>query len=110
MPTTSSSIATELAHKIETNAARIGVIGLGYVGLPLAHALHRGGLPVVGFDVDQGKIDAIAENRNYLKHLGDSMIQDLSGSDRFEATTSFERLGECDVILIAVPTPLGRHN
>ena len=110
MPTTSSSIATELAHKIETNAARIGVIGLGYVGLPLAHALHRGGLPVIGFDVDQGKIDAIAENRNYLKHLGDSMVRDLSGSDRFEATTSFERLGECDVILIAVPTPLGRHN
>lgn len=105
----SSPVAAELASKIETGTAVVGVIGLGYVGLPLAHALHRGGMPVVGFDVDQRKIDAIASRENYLKHLGDEMVTDLADSDRFSATTDFARLGECDVILIAVPTPLGRH-
>ncbi len=105
----SSPVATELASKIENGTAVVGVIGLGYVGLPLAHALHRGGMPVVGFDVDQRKIDAIAARENYLKHLGDEMVTDLADSDRFSATTDFARLGECDVILIAVPTPLGRH-
>ena len=87
----------------------VGVIGLGYVGLPLAHALHRGGMPVIGFDVDQSKIDAIAAKENYLRHLGDEMVVDLSESDRFEATTDFSKLGDCDVIIIAVPTPLGKH-
>ena len=105
----SSPVAAELASKIEHGTAVVGVIGLGYVGLPLAHALHRGGMPVVGFDVDQRKIDAIAARENYLKHLGDEMVTDLADSDRFSATTDFARLGECDVILIAVPTPLGRH-
>ena len=104
-----SPIAAELTEKIQTGTAVVGVVGLGYVGLPLAHALHRGGLPVLGFDVDDEKITAIAEKKNYLRHLGDQMIVDLSDSDRFEATTDFTRLGECDVIMIAVPTPLGRH-
>ena len=104
-----SPVAAELASRIDQGTAVVGVIGLGYVGLPLAHALHRGGMPVVGFDVDQRKIDAIAGRENYLKHLGDEMVTDLADSDRFSATTDFGRLGECDVILIAVPTPLGRH-
>ena len=108
--TASSSTAAEIRSKIEANTAHVGVIGLGYVGLPLAHALHRGGLPVIGFDVDKKKIDAIDSKENYLKHLGDSMIHDLADSDRFEATNDFDRLGECDIILIAVPTPLGHHN
>lgn len=103
------SMAEQLAAKIENGTAVVGIVGLGYVGLPLAHALHRGGMPVVGFDVDQRKIDAIGARENYLKHLGDEMVEDLASSDRFSATTDFGRLGECDVILIAVPTPLGAH-
>lgn len=106
---TASDTYTDLASKIATNTATVGVIGLGYVGLPLAHALHRGGLRGIGFDVDQSKIDAIAAKENYLRHLGDEMVVDLSESDRFEATTDFSKLGECDVIIIAVPTPLGKH-
>ncbi|MEC8321469.1 MAG: nucleotide sugar dehydrogenase [Planctomycetota bacterium] len=102
-------MAEQLAAKIENGTAVVGIVGLGYVGLPLAHALHRGGMPVVGFDVDQRKIDAIGARENYLKHLGDEMVEDLASSDRFSATTDFGRLGECDVILIAVPTPLGAH-
>jgi len=109
MTTTAASIHKELLTRIEQNQACIGVIGLGYVGLPLAHALHNGGLPVIGFDIDPGKPKAIKEGRNYLLHLGDDMVTSLRDSKRFEATTDFSRLGECDVIIVAVPTPLGRH-
>lgn len=102
-------VASELEERITSGTAVIGVIGLGYVGLPLAHALHSGGLPIIGFDVDQRKIDCIDHKENYLKHLGDDMISTLSESEKFSATTSFDRLGECDVIIICVPTPLGNH-
>ena len=105
----SSPVATELRERIETGKAVIGVIGLGYVGLPLAHALHEGGLPIIGFDVDKTKIDCIESKENYLKHLGDEMIVSLSESESFAATTAFDRLGECDVIIVCVPTPLGKH-
>jgi UDP-N-acetyl-D-glucosamine dehydrogenase len=107
--TTTAPTHKDFLSRIEQGQARIGVIGLGYVGLPLAHALHGGGSQVIGFDIDPGKPKAIKEGRNYLQHLGDSMITDLRDSKRFEATTDFGRLGECDVIIVAVPTPLGRH-
>jgi UDP-N-acetyl-D-glucosamine dehydrogenase len=104
-----NSVAASLLARIERCEAKIGVIGLGYVGLPLAHALHQGGLPILGFDIDQGKIDAIKAGRNYLVHLGDELITTLRDSKRFEGTTDFSRLGEADVIIICVPTPLGKH-
>lgn len=102
--------AIELLDRIRNNISMVGVIGLGYVGLPLAHSLHQGGLPVLGFDVDASKIDALAAGRNYLQHLGNEMTKTLSSSSRFDATSDFSRLGECDVILVCVPTPLGKHN
>ncbi|MFO0827666.1 MAG: nucleotide sugar dehydrogenase [Phycisphaerales bacterium] len=111
-PATARSVspaAERLRELIKTNRATVGVIGLGYVGLPLAHALHQGGLPVLGFDIDKKKIDCIARKENYLKHLGDDMIRSLAESNRFTATTDFSRLSEADVIIVAVPTPLGRH-
>lgn len=98
-----------LEKKIRSAEALVGIIGLGYVGLPLAHTLHRGGTRVLGFDIDPAKIVALREGRNYLQHLGDEMVGDLSRSDRFSATTDMGRLGECDVIIVCVPTPLGRH-
>ena len=107
--TTESTAYQQLKDKIETNTALVGVIGLGYVGLPLAHAVHQGGLPVLGFDIDQNKIDKLDRGENYLKHLGAEMTTTLSGSERFSATTDFARLGECDAVIVAVPTPLGRH-
>ena len=101
--------ASDLLARIERCEAKIGVVGLGYVGLPLAHALHQGGLPILGFDIDQSKIDAIKAGRNYLVHLGSELITNLRDSSRFEGTTDFSRLGEADVIIICVPTPLGKH-
>jgi len=80
-----NSVASNLLTRIERCEAKIGVIGLGYVGLPLAHALHQGGLPIIGFDIDQGKIDAIKAGRNYLVHLGNELITTLRDSKRFES-------------------------
>ena len=99
----------DLPRKIETLTARIGVIGLGYVGLPLLRAFHQSGFPVLGFDIDQSKIDALHAGRNYLRHLGDDFVQQMAASDRFEATADFSRLGEADVVISCVPTPLGKH-
>ena len=98
-----------LLNKIENNSAVVGVIGLGYVGLPLLHAFHRAGFPVIGFDVDPKKIEALHRGENYLKHLGASMVSEMKKGGRFDATTDFRRLAEADAIISAVPTPLGKH-
>ncbi len=99
-----------LQAKVENNTAVVGVIGLGYVGLPLMAAFHRAGFPVIGFDVDQRKIDALHKGENYLKHLGKTLVSDMKkGGAKFDATTDAGRLGECDVVISCVPTPLGTH-
>lgn len=108
--TMQATAAADLKTKLETNTALVGVIGLGYVGLPLAASLHDGGLPVLGLDVDPSKIEALERGENYLKHLGDDMTRTLSGSDRFEATADFGRLADTDVIIVCLPTPLGKHH
>jgi len=108
--TMEATAAADLKAKLETNTALVGVIGLGYVGLPLAASLHDGGLPVLGLDVDASKIEALERGENYLKHLGDGMTRTLAGSDRFEATADFGRLAEADVIIVCLPTPLGKHH
>src|SRR5689334_14743646 len=95
-----------LQSKIENNSAVIGVIGLGYVGLPLMAAFHKAGFPVVGFDVDQSKIDALHRGENYLKHLGKDLVSNMHSGAKFDATTDVMRMGECDVIISCVPTPL----
>ncbi len=99
-----------LKDSVQSGNALVGIIGLGYVGLPLAHALHEGGLRILGFDIDQSKIDALKAGRNYLVHLGPEMTQTLAASGRFEATTDFARLAEADAVLVCLPTPLGRHH
>jgi UDP-N-acetyl-D-glucosamine dehydrogenase len=99
-----------LKERIESRAARIGVIGLGYVGLPLMRAFWSAGFSVLGFDVDPAKIDKLKRGENYLQHLGKDMVAEMAATDRFDVTVDFDRLGEADALLICVPTPLGRHN
>ena len=99
----------ELHRRILSGQARVGVVGLGYVGLPLSHALHEGGLEVLGFDVDDAKIDDLAAGRCYLEHFGEERTDVLARSERFSATADFGRLGEVDAVLICVPTPIGGH-
>ena len=98
-----------LHKKIEDKSAKVGVIGLGYVGLPLLHAFHKAGFPVIGFDIDSAKIAALHRGENYLKHLGGSMVADMKKAGRFDATADFSRLAEADAVISAVPTPLGKH-
>jgi UDP-N-acetyl-D-glucosamine dehydrogenase len=98
-----------LPPKIQDGSAIIGVIGLGYVGLPLLHAFHHAGFRVIGFDVDPKKIDALRRGENYLKHLGPSMVKEMVVAGRFDVTDDFSRLGEPDVVISCVPTPLGSH-
>jgi UDP-N-acetyl-D-glucosamine dehydrogenase len=95
--------------KIEDRSAVVGVIGLGYVGLPLLVAFHKAGYSVIGFDVDQKKIDRLKSGENYLKHLGPTLVSDMNKAGRFDATVDRSRLKECDAIIVCVPTPLGKH-
>lgn len=99
----------DLLRLIDARQARAGVIGLGYVGLPLAMSIARGGLSVTGFDIDPGKIDAIAAGKSYIEAVPSSTLSGMRDNGRFEATCDFSRLGECDIIAICVPTPLSRH-
>ncbi|HEY7091049.1 MAG TPA: nucleotide sugar dehydrogenase [Tepidisphaeraceae bacterium] len=98
-----------LKTKIDSASAVVGVIGLGYVGLPLLAAFHRAGFPTIGYDIDPAKINALHKGESYLKHLGDSLVKELKQGAKFDATQDFSRLGEADVVISCVPTPLGAH-
>jgi UDP-N-acetyl-D-glucosamine dehydrogenase len=96
----------ELGDLIDSREARIGVIGLGYVGLPLAVELGAEGFHVTGFDVDKSKIRAIAEGRSYIGDVESKEVAGLLAADRLDATDDFTKLADMDVINICVPTPL----
>lgn len=98
-----------LLDRITDRSATVGVIGLGYVGLPLAIATARAGFAVTGFDTDAAKITAIEACRSYIEAVSDAALTAEVEAGRFDATCDFGRLGNCDVIVICVPTPLTRH-
>ncbi|MBC8310503.1 MAG: nucleotide sugar dehydrogenase [Planctomycetes bacterium] len=102
--------ASELTSKIENKTACVGIVGMGYVGLPLAVAVFDAGYEVLGFDVDPNKIECLNNGTPYLKHLGDDFSAELATTDRFKATDNPESLKDADIILLCVPTPLGKHN
>jgi len=107
--TDASTPHATLLSRIQDRSATVGVIGLGYVGLPLAMTAARAGFPVTGFDIDASKIVSIEAGRSYIEAVPDAVLSDLVKGRRFSATTDFERLAACDVIVICVPTPLTRH-
>ena len=96
----------KVLEKIESKKAIVGVIGLGYVGLPLVREFTQGGMKVLGFDVDKAKIRALAAGKSYIEHIPSAQVRQMQRSGRFEATDEFRRLRRCDCILICVPTPL----
>ena len=98
-----------LLEKIQNRTAVVGVIGLGYVGLPLLGVFHAAGFRVIGFDIDPRKITALRKGENYLKHLGESLVSDMVKTGRFEAVNDFTLLAEADAVISCVPTPLGKH-
>ena len=95
-----------LLKSIQDRACCVGVIGLGYVGLPLIDAYIAGGFSAIGFDVDQSKVDRLLGGESYIAHIEHSTIQGWLDKKRFDATCDMSRLKEADVILICVPTPL----
>ena len=96
-----------LLERIRQRKARVGICGLGYVGLPLALRFAEAGFPVLGFDIDPAKVAALNAGRSYIGHLGDDAVAAARGRG-FEATEDFARAAEADALLICVPTPLGR--
>jgi UDP-N-acetyl-D-glucosamine dehydrogenase len=95
--------------KIEDGSAVVGVVGLGYVGLPLVLEFCRKGYRVIGFDIDPIKVERLNAGKSYIHHIPGERVAEAAGSGRLEATTDFSRIGEADAVLICVPTPLGRH-
>ncbi len=98
-----------LLDKIQNKKAKVGIIGLGYVGLPLIKEFHQSGFQVIGFDVDQVKINSLMAGKSYIKHIPSEMIQRLLSDQRFLATNDFSKLPGVDAILICVPTPLSKY-
>ena len=113
--TAGANAATEQDHlkhllsSIEDRTAVVGVIGLGYVGLPLVLLYVEAGFSVFGFDVDEKKTAALARGDSYIRHIGPDRVADAVRKRRFLATTDFEQIRRCDAVIICVPTPLGRH-
>src|SRR5215470_17772540 len=98
--------AARLLERLRTRQANVGVVGLGYVGLPLAVEFARGSLHVVGIDLDGRKVAAIERGQSYIPDVPASEIAQLVAAGRLRATTDFEVVRELDTINICVPTPL----
>jgi UDP-N-acetyl-D-glucosamine dehydrogenase len=99
-------IKDDLLQKIQSHEATIGVIGLGYVGLPLVLRFGEERFNVIGFDVDPAKVSQLNAGQSYIQHISADRIRHLRSEKRFEATSDFKRLSEPDCIIICVPTPL----
>ena len=97
----------KLLEKIKDRSANVGIIGLGYVGLPLIFEFCRAGFRVTGFDIDPSKIEKLERGESYIKHLPSSLI--VEASPHFTATTDFTKLAGMDCIIICVPTPLNKY-
>ena len=96
----------KLLEKIEKNEAKVAIIGLGYVGLPLVMEFCKAGFSVLGFDIDEAKVKALAEGKSYIHHID---IAPITNNDLFSATTDFTKLTDVDCIIICVPTPLNKY-
>ena len=101
-----SLVAERLLERIQNGHARVGVVGLGYVGLPLAVEFARNGLTCTGIDVDDRKIAAISRGESYIPDVPAAKVQQLLAAGRLSATTDFSTVAELDTINICVPTPL----
>jgi len=99
----------KLLARVANRQYRIGIIGLGYVGIPLALTACKAGFPVVGFDIDAKRVAQINRGESFIKHIPTEAIAAAIKEERFRATTDFDELRDVDAIIIAVPTPLTKH-
>ena len=108
--TTQQSIDSEsLKSRIDSHTARVGIIGLGYVGLPLALLYSEQKFPVTGFDIDQNKVETLNKGGSYIFRILADEIQSARGRG-FGATSDFTRIGQMDAVIICVPTPLNEYH
>ncbi len=98
----------KLIDKIKGKNAKVGVLGLGYVGLPLAVEKANAGFEVIGFDIQQKRVDMVNEGHNYIGDVVDSVLKSLVENGKIRATTDFDEISKCDVVTICVPTPLDK--
>jgi UDP-N-acetyl-D-glucosamine dehydrogenase len=104
--TLAGPLAKALLARIQQRLARVGIVGLGYVGLPLAETFAWGGYPVLGFDVDADKVAKLNKGQSYIGHISSERVAELVATGRFEATIEPSRFADADAIIICVPTPL----
>jgi len=104
--TEASASQTQLSDHIDKKSAAIGVIGLGYVGLPLISAFTNAGFRCIGYDVDETKVSALNSGKSYIQHISSEQVQDWNTRGVLESTADMTRLSEADVLMICVPTPL----
>ena len=104
-----SQAAQRFVERVNDRSIVIGIVGLGYVGIPLALAALRQGIKVIGFDIDQKRVDDLNAGKSAIKHIPMDLIIEGAKTGRFAATTDFDRMAEPDALLIAVPTPLTKY-
>ncbi|HOO75679.1 MAG TPA: nucleotide sugar dehydrogenase, partial [Tepiditoga sp.] len=97
-----------LYEKITSRTAKIGVIGLGYVGLPLAVEKAKAGFTVIGFDIQENKVDMVNKGINYIGDVVNAELEEIVKSGKLKATNNFDFIKECDAVMICVPTPLDK--
>ena len=88
---------------------KIAVVGLGYVGLPLAIQFARANVTVLGLDIDAAKVDSVNQGRSYIKHIASDAIEEVVKQDKLSASTDFNRMSEVEAVIICVPTPLSKN-
>ena len=104
----SELVKSALIEKLKSREAVIGIVGLGYVGLPLMLRYSSVGYRVLGIDIDQGKVELLNRGKSYIEHISSQMIEQAIGTG-FSATTDFSRITECDALILCVPTPLNKY-
>jgi UDP-N-acetyl-D-glucosamine dehydrogenase len=104
-----NKFAQELFHRLETKQATVGVVGLGYVGLPLAVEKAKAGYRVIGFDIQQKRVDMVNKGINYIGDVVNDELSKIVKNGHLQATTDYFRIAEVDAVAICVPTPLDKH-
>jgi len=102
-------ISIVLLKKLNNKKAKIGIFGLGYVGLPLCLTYSEKGYEVIGFDIDEKKLSILRQKKSYINHIENERINDVFKSKKLEVTSCFERVKELDALIICVPTPLTKN-
>ena len=109
MPIEQKAMKDILLDKIRQQQAVVGIVGLGYVGLPLLLRFAEVGFPVLGFDIDTAKVDKLNAGESYIAHIASERVRMARAGGGFEATADYARAAEADVLILCVPTPLGEH-